>query len=225
METFDVLKVSIVLRAIFRAMIDSNKERIIRLAREQFYKYGVKRITMDDLARELGISKKTIYQEYRDKDELINEMAAIDMKNHGAQIQHMAKTADNAVDEIVKTMQYINNTFSAINPALFFDLKKYHVRAWKQYESFKMQCVTEVIQKNLKRGIKEGLYRSDINISILTHLRIVEMEFSMDADFYRQFQFDFIKVHIELIKHFLFGIATLKGHKLINKLMNVNEKE
>jgi TetR/AcrR family transcriptional regulator, cholesterol catabolism regulator len=225
METFDVLKVSIVLRAIFKSrMINAAKERILNSTREQFYRYGVKRITMDDIARQLGISKKTIYQEYKDKNALLNDLARIDMKHHADQIQLMAKTANNAVDEIVKTMKYMSATFSQINPTLFYDMQKYHIEAWKQYESFKSKCITEAVQKNMKRGIKEELYRDDIDIKILTHLRIVEMEFSMNLDYYHQHQFEFVKVHIELLKHFLFGIATLKGHKLINKMMNVNEK-
>ncbi len=126
------------------------------------------------------------------------------------------------LDDIQVNLNHIHINF---DPTLFYDLQKYHIEAWKQYESFKTKCVTEAVQKNMKRGIKEELYRSDIDTKILTHLRIVEMEFSMNLDYYHQHQFEFVKVHIELLKHFLFGIATLKGHKLINKLMNEAEKD
>lgn len=201
------------------------KDRILNSAREQFYKYGVKRITMDDIARQLGISKKTIYQEYEDKNTLLMDLAKVDIKKHTDQIEQTAKIAVNAVDEIVKTMKYMSETFAQINPTMLYDLQKYHINAWKHYEAFKTNCVTTVVQKNMKRGIKEELYRSDIDIKILTQLRIIEMEFSLNHDFYNQHQFEFVKVQLELIKHFLFGIATLKGHKLINKMLNVKDIE
>lgn len=201
------------------------KDRILNSAREQFYRFGVKRITMDDIARQLGISKKTIYQEYEDKNALLRDLAQVDMKKHATEIDQIAKAAVNAVDEIVKTMKYMSETFSQINPTMLYDLQKYHVDAWKHYESFKINCVTEVVQKNMKRGIKEELYRNDIDIKILTQLRLIEMEFSLNHDFYNQHQFEFVKVQLELIKHFLFGIATLKGHKLINKMLNVKDRE
>lgn len=206
-------------------MVTETKNRILTAAREQFYHYGVKRITMDDIARTLGMSKKTIYQEYADKNALLIDLATVDLTNHTKQIQLIEKSAVNAVDEIVKTMKFMSETFSHINPVMFYDLQRYYGDVWKHYENFKSKCVADTVHKNLQRGIKEELYRSDINIKILTQLRIMEMDIALNPEFYQQHKFDFIKVQLELIRHFLYGIATLKGHKLISKMLDIKDDE
>ncbi len=206
-------------------MILDTKNRILTAAREQFYHFGVKRITMDDIARTTGMSKKTIYQEYADKTALLNDLASIDINGHVSEIRKTAKVAVNAVDEIVKTMDYMSQTFSKINPVMFHDLQRYYGKVWKHYEEFKTKSMTDVIQQNLKRGIAEEYYRGDIDIKILTQLRLMEMELSMTPEFYQQHKFEFIKVQLELISHFLYGIATLKGHKLISKMLNAKAKK
>ena len=206
-------------------MISETKNRILNAARDQFYHYGVKRITMDDIARTTGMSKKTIYQEYADKNALLIELAKNDLANHTKQIQAIEKGAIKAVDEIVQTMKFMSETFSHINPVMFYDLQRYYGDVWKHYENFKSKCVADTVYKNLQRGIKEELYRNDINIKILTQLRIMEMDIALNPDFYQQHKFDFIKVQLELVRHFVYGIATLKGHKLISKMLNIREEE
>lgn len=206
-------------------MISETKNRILTAAREQFHLFGVKRITMDDIARTTGMSKKTIYQEYTDKNALLSDLANIDINCHVAEMHNTAKVAVNAVDEIVKTMDYLSQTFSKINPVMFHDLQRYYGKVWKHYEEFKNKSMTNVIQQNLKRGIAEEYYRGDIDIQILTQLRLMEMELSMTPEFYHQHKFDFVKVQLELIKHFLYGIATLKGHKLISKMLQAKAKK
>jgi AcrR family transcriptional regulator len=204
-------------------MITETKNRILTTAREQFYHFGIKRITMDDIARTTGMSKKTIYQEYADKNAMLMDLATIDLANHTKKIQTIEKSAANAVDEIVQTMKFMSETFSHINPVMFYDLQRYYGDVWKHYENFKLKCVGETVHKNLQRGIREELYRGDINIKILTQLRIMEMDLALNPDFYQQHKFDYIKVQLELIRHYLYGIATLKGHKLISKMLNIKD--
>ena len=206
-------------------MISETKNRILSAARDQFYHYGVKRITMDDIARTTGMSKKTIYQEYADKNALLIDLITCDLSNHTQQIQLIEKSSLNAVDEIVQTMKFMSETFSHINPVMFYDLQRYYGEAWKHYENFKSQCVADTVHKNLLRGIQEEYYRSDINVKILTQLRVLEMDLALNPEFYQQHKFDFIKVQLELIRHFLYGIATLKGHKLITKMLSIKEKD
>lgn len=206
-------------------MISATRLRILNSAREQFYRHGIKRITMDDIARQLGISKKTLYKEYDDKNTLLKELTETDVQLHRKNIAYIAKHSENAVDEIIQSMRYMGETFSKINPSMMYDLQRYYHEANKVYEEFKASCIKDTVRVNLKRGIKEELYRSDIDINILSQLRLLQLEVSMNADFFPPHVFNFVKVQMELIKHFLFGIATLKGHKLINKMLNVKEKE
>jgi hypothetical protein len=133
------------------------------------------------------------------------------------------KESANAIDEVVMAMKYVGSIFSNMNPNVIMDMHKYHHQAWKSYLDFKGRCVHDNIVTNIKRGIKEELYRKDLNIEMMTQLRIAEMDISLNPDYFPHGQFHLGTVQVELVKHFIFGIATLKGHKIINKLLYQTE--
>jgi TetR/AcrR family transcriptional regulator, cholesterol catabolism regulator len=102
------------------------KDRIIAKAREQFFRYGVKSVTMDDIASELGISKKTIYQHFEDKDDIVHQMMQIEMANDKCEWEDLEKVSKNIIEKSVKSMDFFKQAFTEINPSAFFDIKKYH---------------------------------------------------------------------------------------------------
>lgn len=199
--------------------------KIIETARTMMYQHGIKRITMDDIARHAGISKKTIYETFDDKNELVMALLHDELSKNQQQITSFASNSKNAIEEIVATMNYMAQEFAVINPVMFYDLIKYHHLAWNSFNNFMEECVNNMIEQNLKRGIIEGLYRSDLKIKILSRLRLLQIEMIINGKSFPVHKYNFVDVHIELMKHFLSGIATLKGHKLINKLLDVNETE
>lgn len=184
-----------------------------------FYKHGIKRITMDEIARQSGISKKTIYESFKEKDELISAILKEDTLNHQKTINNIALESKNAIDEIVKTMQYMAGFFSDMNPQMFYDLQKYHYHCWSQFNRFKEGFINDCIEKNLKRGVEEEYYRHGLNTRLFARLRVAEMDMCFGGEVFPPKHFNFVEVQIEVMKHFLFGIATLKGHKLITKLL------
>ena len=113
------------------------KDRIVLGARELFFKYGIKSITMDDIAKHLGISKKTIYQFFDDKDQIVlslmNQTLIINQSNFDA----ISKSAKDPIHEIVLTAEHMRNIFTEINPIVFSDMKKYYPEAWIQFIQFK----------------------------------------------------------------------------------------
>lgn len=200
-------------------------ERILDTARELFFRNGIKSITMDDIAAEQGISKKTIYQYYKDKNELVDALAKDQTKCQQDDICMIRNESENAIHELLESMKYMRQIFSQINPSMFYDMKKYHPSAWNIFRSFKEMELTGFIEENLNKGMKQGLYRKNIKIKILAKLRLAEIEFALDSYTFPSDQFDIAEVQFTIMEHFVQGVVTLKGHKLLNKYTDTVEEE
>lgn len=180
-------------------------------------RYGIRSISMDDIATHLGMSKKTIYQFFSEKDELV--LAAMDdeVTRTRHDCEFCKKNAKDAIDEIFLTMENVFDQFSQLNPMVLYDAEKFHPRAFETFRKMKEEYLLQVIALNLRRGIKEELYREDINVETMSRFRVETMmvPFAMAAS--SPTKFNLIDVTRETMEHFLFGLATLKGYKLIIK--------
>ncbi|MFN5794805.1 MAG: TetR/AcrR family transcriptional regulator [Bacteroidota bacterium] len=205
--------------------MDSVSIRIIESAEEMFFRYGIKSITMDDIAKQLGMSKKTIYQHFSDKDKLVESLIREHITRNTSKMCHFKASAKNAIEEVLYTMKHLGEMFSKINPTMFYDLFKYHHESWKIYKDFKDKYIASIVEANLARGIQEKLYRSDIHIKVLAKLRIEQVEMGFNQDIFPSDQFSLVEVQIEMLKHFLLGISSIKGHKLVNAHMNILEHD
>lgn len=201
------------------------KDRILKGAEELFFKYGIKSITMDDIAKHLGISKKTIYQFYSDKNEVVETLMTQRMNANECELQQITKKSSNVIEEVFAMMKYLGIMFSEMNPNLFYDLQKYHPNSWKIFKKFKEECIERMVEDSVKRGIKQGLVREDINTKIIARLRMEEVEIGFNPEAFPPDKFKIVDVQLALLEHFLHGICTLKGHKLINKYKQVTEEE
>ena len=127
-----------------------------------------------------------------------------------------AKNAKNAIHEIFLTIADITELMGALNPKLFYDLQKYHPKAWLKFRNFKEKNLLITIHNNLKRGIEEGLYRSEINVDILSQLRLDHSSIVFqEHDHYTMNKYNIAQVIIEITEHFLYGISNEKGLALI----------
>lgn len=201
------------------------KDRILKGAEELFFKYGIKSITMDDIAKHLGISKKTIYQFYSDKNEVVEILMIQRMKLNELEFKQIAEQTDNVIEEVLAMMKHIGIMFSQMNPNLFYDMQKYHPNSWKLFKQFKEECVERMVEESVKRGIKQGFVRADINTKIIARLRMQEVEMGFDPQTFPPDRYEIVDVQLALLDHFLHGICTLKGHKLINKYKQITEEE
>lgn len=201
------------------------RERILEAAQELFFRFGIKSVTMDDIAKHLAISKKTIYQYFEDKDQIVVTLTREDLLNHQKQFKSVQEEASNPIEEIMEMMKHVATIFSQMNPNVFYDMQKYHPQAWQKFREFKENCILQLVEENLKRGIKEGLYRSDFNPRIIAKVRIEQIEMGINPAVFPPDKFNISEVQVCLMDHFLHGIATLKGHKLINKYKQLNEDE
>jgi len=201
------------------------KSKILNGAEELFFKYGIKSVTMEDIAKHLGISKKTIYQFYSDKNELVEIFMAERLKENEYECRLIAKNAANVIEIFFALMEHLGVMFSNMNPKLFYDLQKYHPTTWKLFKQFKEGFIELMVQDSLKRGMKEGFVRKDINTKIIARLRMEEVEMGFNPELFPPNKFKIIDVQLALLDHFLHGVCTLKGHKLINKHKQVTEEE
>ncbi|HNP49347.1 MAG TPA: TetR/AcrR family transcriptional regulator [Bacteroidia bacterium] len=201
------------------------EDRILDTSKELFYRHGIKSITMDDIANKLGMSKKTIYQYYEDKNALLSSLVMMELKSQTKEMADIRKNSENAIDEMLQSMSCMSKNFSKMNPTLFFDLQKYHASAWNHFKNFKEKVLTEFVEENLRRGIKNELYRKDLKVRILARLRLEEVELGFNTTTFSHEQFNISEVQLSLLEHFLYGVVTLKGYKLINKYKQVHDEE
>lgn len=201
------------------------KDRVLQGAEELFFKYGIKSVTMDDIAKHLSISKKTIYQFYSDKNEIVDTLMKLKLEEDKLSIQQIHLESENVITEVFGLMKHMSQMFSKLNPNVFYDLQKYHPQAWKLFNEFKEECMETMVENAIKKGAKEGLVRADINTKIIARLRMEEIQLGFNANVFPPDKYKIVDVQLELLDHFLHGICTLKGHKLINKYKHVTKEE
>lgn len=195
--------------------VNGTRARILQAAQELFYSYGIRSITMDDIARHLAISKKTIYQFFDDKHQIVHELCKKDCRMNEERMILIAANSSDALDEILQSMDFLGEMLSRMNPNLIYDLQKYHPAGWKEFNNFRKQSLLGTVEANLKKGIKQGLYRSDINIKILAKLRVEEVQMGLNPAFFAPSKFNLHEVQLALLEHFLYGILTLQGNRLL----------
>jgi len=195
-------------------------EKIISVATELFFRYGIKSISMDDLSKELGMSKKTIYLYVENKKDLVMQTIEDHISKSTSQISLLFKDQSlNAIDQLMEVAK-INHAISRkLNPSLVFDLKKYYKNCWAVIENHHDGFIMEYVKQNLKLGIKEGLYRNGLNVDIITKMYVSQSQQITNDVLFPPEQFNIANVYVEFLKYHVFGISTEKGVKYFNKIM------
>lgn len=170
---------------------------------------------MDDIAKHIGISKKTLYQHFSNKEDLVYALMKKELDTTEEILDNIKKQSKNSIDEIMRIMDFFNQFFANFNPVVIYDTQKYYPKAWKLFDQHKQSGMLEGLIKNLKRGIKEGLYRKDIDIPIISRLRMEMVQTIFNLSVFSPRQFDMQKVHVQSLSMFMYGIASEKGLKLI----------
>lgn len=193
------------------------QERILTKAHELFLRYGIRSISMDEIANHLGISKKTIYQFYADKDTLVEDVINIEICKTKDDCVIGRTNSDNAVQEVFLAVDMVQEMLKHMNPAVMYDLEKYHTRAYRKLTDHKNKFMYEVIKSNLEWGIEQELYRNDMDVDLMTRYRLASTFMMFDTESFPPSKFTSIQIITALTEHFLMGIATAKGLKLIQK--------
>lgn len=174
---------------------------------------------MDDIARELGISKKTLYVHFKDKKDLIMKVLTGYLNYHQAQMEEIFSKKQNAIDELFEIYTKNKSELSEMKAMVVFELRKYYPEAWKKYDSFKREYIPSCVEENLNRGKKEGLYRKNLNSRIIAIAYTNLMNLIFDSDQFSEKEFDFKTLYLELFYYHIRGIASEKGNKYVDKQM------
>lgn len=201
------------------------RERILKTAEALFRKFGIRSVTMDEIASELGISKKTIYQNFEDKDAIVYEIARLTMMCDMEESNRIHKESANPIEQVYREASLLSKQASTVNPAVFYDLKKYHRKAWQLFQEYNKVRFMEIVKNNLIEGMAQGFYRTGINIEILARLRMEEVEFAFNRDIFPPEKFNQTDVHITFIDHYLRGIMSPKGLEFYEKCKQDNEPQ
>jgi AcrR family transcriptional regulator len=200
------------------------QEKILKTSLALFFKYGIKHVTMDDIAKELGMSKKTIYQFYKEKDDLVNQLCESELKEHEAKFNDLNETAKDPIHEIMMLSQHMREIIQNINPLFFLDLQKFYPTAALRFQQFKQECHRNILI-NVKRGVHSGVYRSDLDPDFVANYRLVQLDSLIFGNNFQQEKISFSKIHELVLDMFVYGICTIKGHKLINNYKKIKEEE
>ncbi len=201
------------------------RDRILSAAEELFMRYGFRTITMDEIAKHLGVSKKTIYQHFADKDEIVCQCISNHLDCEKCTAAEIWMNVTNPVEEFIIEAQHLKFTLNSVHPTILFELRKYHPKAWEIFQDHKEKWILQSIIDNLKKGVELGFYRPDVDPDILARLRVEQIAMGFDPDIFPSQRFALKTIHLQLIEHFLHGILSEKGREFLNLyLQTVNEK-
>jgi AcrR family transcriptional regulator len=184
---------------------------------ELYNQFGIKSVTMDDVARELGISKKTLYECIEDKSELVKHVMEMIYRYHGEKLNEITMRGLNAIEQLFEVNRYMTQMIKEQNPTLGYDMQKYYPELHKTLMLEQRRRMHEAIRQNLIKGIEEGLYRKEMNVDIISGLHMTRMEYRFRQDTFQVTDIDSQDVMREIFIYHLHGIANENGIKLLNE--------
>lgn len=198
--------------------------KILEKASEMFMTLGFKSVTMDDIANELGISKKTIYQHYSNKIELVRSSAMYLFENISKGIDEIYKAKMDPIEELFEVKNFITDYFKTGNPSTIFQFQKYYPKIHDALKRKHLDKMEVCIIDNLKRGIEAGLYRPEIDVELAGRFYFSGTNSTKDQDLFPIEKFNPEKVQREFLEYHIRGIGTKKGLEKLEEILK-NQKQ
>ncbi|MEX0967956.1 MAG: TetR/AcrR family transcriptional regulator [Bacteroidia bacterium] len=189
----------------------TKEKDIISQVQPLFFRCGIKSISMDEIANQLGVSKKTLYEHFQNKAQLVEKVVLYFFEKHKERLIEAGKIPGNSIDQLNHIFQLNCHQFRQVHPSVLYDIKKYYNDSWTAFQAYRDEFVYAHIMANLEEGIKQGLYRSELNREIITKLYIARMDIIMDTQIFPPEKFSFSLILHELFVYHIRGIATTKG--------------
>jgi len=200
-----------------------NKEKIVAGAGEMFMKFGVRSVTMDDVAHELGMSKKTLYQSFTNKDDLVLEVSKAHIEEEKVEFGSVEDESANALDELFRITKCVRKSMQSVNPSLLFDLEKYHPSSWDLFLDFKYNFIRAMVERNVTNGVEEGYYRPEITPDVMAKLRMEQVQMVFDPKIFPMAEYDLVDVQMQVLDHFIHGLLSDKGRDLYHTYQQQTE--
>ncbi|MFN3938989.1 MAG: TetR/AcrR family transcriptional regulator [Chitinophagales bacterium] len=191
--------------------------KILERCERLFMRYGAKSITMDDVSRELGISKKTLYQYVAGKEDLVYKVTQFHFKHHDEMVNRICNNSTNAIDEMLQITQWVSHHLQEVNPSLMFDLNKYYPDSWQLFLDHRNTQVYNCLINNIQKGRAQELYRTNFNEEIVCRIYISRLDMVIDPTVFPFEKFRLRDVMQQYVEYHIRGIATTKGIKKLEK--------
>ena len=197
--------------------MDVKEKQIIDQAGKVFMRLGIRSVNMDDVAQHLRISKKTLYQFVKDKNDLVLRIVEDMCAHNRTSINSICEKGLNAIDENFEIARFIAAQLGQMHPSIHFDLQKYHAEAWDLLERTERADIYSCVSANMEKGIAEGLYRDDLNIPVIAKIYIARFDAVFDGGLFPESEYEFQEVIWEMFRYHIRGIASDKGIKYLIK--------
>ena len=214
METYLVFIVS------FTNFANFMREKIIIKASELFLSIGFKTVTMDDLAQSMSISKKTIYQYFENKNQLISSCTESLQKSITQTFRDLRENTNNPIIELFQIKKEVMKILGNTETAPQFQLQKFYPEIYTELKNRELDLVRDTINESLQKGMETGYFRKDINIDFITRIYINGMRGVRDVDLFPLKEFKIEMVLEEFIEYHVRAISTKKGLDLLNRINN-----
>ena len=190
------------------------KHKIVEGASNLFLQYGVRSVTMDEVAREVGMSKKTLYQSFANKGEIVLEVGKAHIEHEKSEFGNIHDNCKDAIDELHQLTSCVSRCMENMNPSLLFDLKKYHPDAWQLFLAFRTEFIQSQVRENIERGIEEGYYRPELNADLLAKIRMEQVQVVFDPKIFPSNTYNLVELQLAVLDHFIHGLLSDKGRQL-----------
>lgn len=195
------------------------KDKILAESAKLLWKYGVRTITMDDIARRLGISKKTIYQHFSDKEDIVYQAVKYHIEYEMMECDRVMCLDMNPIEEMLLVSEMMRRQADQVNPSLLMDVQRYYPKAWSVFLEHKEKRIISDIKTNLQRGLEQGLYRTDIDLETMARLRVELIQLGFDDRIFPNNK-DVLFTQDQLVHHFIRGVLTEAGFAVYNEHVN-----
>ncbi|MEY2923925.1 MAG: hypothetical protein RLZZ337_465, partial [Bacteroidota bacterium] len=195
-------------------------KKILVGAAELFMRVGIKSVSMDDIARDLGISKKTIYKHFNDKRDLVSKVMDGKISTEQNMCTQHFDNDENAIQKMINLSKYISQANKSMNHAVLYDLQKYYPSQWKKFESFRVGFISESIRKNIETGMAEGVFRSTIKPDIISRIYVLLIQGLMKLLTEQPSDYDFVTIYKQMITYHLYGICSAEGLTYLEQHIN-----
>ena len=197
--------------------MNEDLKNILLKVRDLYTKYGIKSITMDDVANDLGISKKTLYQFVTDKDDLVGKFIDMEIELKQEEINRCFNVRYNAIEELFEISVFMKKMMRDQNPATEHDLKKYYPHHYQKIVKTRRERMYHYLLMNLIKGKEEGLYRKNMDEKIIAKLYLSRSEDIHFSELFSVEEFTSDKLFLELVIYHIRGIATDAGLIVLEK--------
>ena len=195
------------------------KEKILDKASDMFLNLGFKSVTMDDIAQELGMSKKTIYAHFSTKLKLVQATSFYILDKVNDTICKVCAGNHNPIEELFTIKSMIKDQLKGERSSPKYQLQKYYPKVYKQLKDKQFDLMNDCIVQNLERGIKDGIYREEINIDLIKRFYFNGSSSLSDIELYPQDTYSLSAIKDAFIEYHVRAISTEKGLKILSNIL------